>query len=77
MVNVEKSWPSYTTTDGTELTEICVDNDRAAWHDLSYTALSGKVSLPRNEKPVASWGDRDSAWADVAQGLRQIAVSLS
>lgn len=45
--------------------------------DLSYSALSGKRPLPRNEKPVTLWGDRDSAWSDVAQGLRQIAVSLS
>jgi len=45
--------------------------------DLCYSALSGKRPLPRNEKPVTLWGDRDSAWSDVAQGLRQIAVSLS
>ncbi len=33
-------------------------------------------SLPEKSKPVALWGDRDSAWHDVVQGLRKTIADL-
>ena len=33
--------------------------------------------LPRNGRPVASWPNRDEAWADVAAGLREAVEALS
>jgi len=39
------------------------------WH----TAPFGKLqALPKNGKAVKLWADRDSAWKDVAQGIRKV-----
>ena len=33
-------------------------------------------ALPQDGKPIKSWADRDEAWTDVVQGLKQIAKQL-
>ena len=39
------------------------------WHMTPFGKLQ---ALPRDGKPVASWGDRDSAFADVVLGIKRI-----
>lgn len=39
------------------------------WHE---TPIGGLLALPKDGKPVKSWQDEDEAWADVAQGLRDL-----
>jgi hypothetical protein len=42
------------------------------------TALFGKLqALPRDGKPVTTWGNRDEAFADVARGLREAVRGLT
>ena len=39
------------------------------WHET----LFGKLQvLPRNAKPVSDWPRQDSAFADIARGLREV-----
>ena len=45
----------------------------ADWKDMPFAELQ---ALPRDGKPVKSWADRDEAWTDVVQGLKQIAKQL-
>ena len=45
----------------------------ADWRDMPFAELQ---ALPRDSKPVKSWADRDEAWTDVVQGLKQIARQL-
>jgi hypothetical protein len=33
--------------------------------------------LPTDRKPITSWSDRDSAWLDVARGLRRVLETLA
>ncbi len=33
-------------------------------------------SLPRDSKPVTTWSDRDQAWLDVTQGVREVIATL-
>jgi hypothetical protein len=33
-------------------------------------------ALPRDARPVTSWPNQDEAFADIAQGIRQVALSL-
>jgi hypothetical protein len=45
-----------------------------AWH----TAPFGKLqALPEKGKPVTKWRNRDDAFADIAQGIRKVAMSLA
>jgi len=39
------------------------------WHGAPFGKLQG---LPKGMKPVTAWDDRDSAWTDVAIGIRGI-----
>ena len=43
------------------------------WKNAPFTEIQG---LPSDLKPVTSWGDRDSAWLDVTQGLRKAITVL-
>jgi len=40
--------------------------------DWQNSPLSSLQALPREGRPVASWSDRDRAWLDIVQGLRQL-----
>jgi internalin A len=40
------------------------------WHSSPFGKLQ---SLPRDGSPIARWRDRDSAWKDVASGIRELA----
>jgi hypothetical protein len=38
--------------------------------DLKGVSFEGLVKLPRSEKPVVKWSDRDEAWVEVVRELR-------
>jgi internalin A len=40
------------------------------WQGAPFGKLQG---LPKDMKPITSWEDRDTAWTDVARGIRAIA----
>jgi len=44
--------------------------------DWTRAPFSKLQSLPTNGKPVTSYGDRDEAFLDVAQGIRKVAETL-
>jgi hypothetical protein len=44
------------------------------WQGAPFAKLQG---LPRDMKPVTSWGDRDEAFKDIAIGIRRVAEELS
>jgi len=44
--------------------------------DWADPFLSKLASLPRSGKPVTSWEDKHSAFADIAQGIRRAATQL-
>lgn len=44
--------------------------------DLEGAPFSDLQWLPTGKKPVKNWGDRDSAWADVAVGVRKVVQML-
>jgi hypothetical protein len=44
--------------------------------DLEGAPFSDLQWLPTGGKPVKNWGDRDSAWADVAAGVRKVVQTL-
>jgi hypothetical protein len=44
-----------------------VDN----WESAEFGKLQ---ALPTGGKPVTLWADRDSAWADVTKGIREVAA---
>jgi hypothetical protein len=44
--------------------------------DLEGTPLARLQWLPSGAKPVKKWSDRDSAWTDVAKGIRKTVESL-
>jgi hypothetical protein len=39
------------------------------WRSAQFAKLQ---ALPRSGKPVMSWRNRDKAWSDIAQGIREI-----
>lgn len=41
---------------------------------LMPASLARMVAVPRNGTPIANWGDRDSAWAEVVTELRKVAL---
>jgi internalin A len=43
------------------------------WHSAPFGKLQ---ALPRDGKPVTLWSDRDTAWSNVAQGIRNIAEKI-
>jgi TIR domain/CHAT domain len=43
------------------------------WHDSPFSKLQ---VLPKEGKPVTLWGDRDSAFLDVVQGIRRAVESF-
>jgi internalin A len=43
------------------------------WRNAPFGSLQG---LPKDMKPITKWRDRDTAWADVASGIRRIATAL-
>jgi TIR domain len=44
------------------------------WHTASFGKLQ---ALPKDGKPVDTWRNRDTAFADVARGIREVATSLA
>ncbi len=40
------------------------------------TVFGSLKALPRDGKPVTKWSNRDSAWADVANGIRETIIEL-
>jgi internalin A len=40
------------------------------YKDLAFGKIQG---LPKNQRPVSSWKDKDSAWHDVCMGIRSVA----
>jgi hypothetical protein len=44
--------------------------------DLQGVPFAGFQWLPTNSKPVKNWSDRDSAWTDVAQGIRKVVQQI-
>ncbi|MGJ3250235.1 MAG: TIR domain-containing protein [Elainellaceae cyanobacterium] len=44
------------------------------WKDSPFSKLK---ALPEDGKPVTQWGDRDSAFLDIVQGIRRAVESLS
>ncbi len=44
--------------------------------DLEGVPFSGLQWLPTGSKPVKKWSDRDSAWTDVAKGIREAAQDV-
>ena len=43
------------------------------WSGAPFARLQG---LPREAKPVSSWGNQDEAWLDVAKGIRRVAEAV-
>jgi internalin A len=43
------------------------------WHSAPFGEFQ---ALPKDAKPVTLWGDRDSAWNDVAAGIREVAEQI-
>lgn len=43
------------------------------WQKAPFSNLQG---LPRNNKPVASWSDRDQAWSEIAGEIRRLCNEL-
>ena len=43
------------------------------FHGLPFGRLQ---ALPRDAKPVVTWGSRDEAWLDVARGIRQVVAAM-
>jgi hypothetical protein len=44
--------------------------------DLEGAPFTGLQWLPTGSKPVKKWSDRDSAWTDVAKGIRKVVEDL-
>ena len=44
--------------------------------DLAGVPFAGLQWLPTGSKPVKKWSDRDSAWTDVAKGIREAVEDL-
>lgn len=45
--------------------------------DLEGASLTQLQWLPTGGKPVKNWTDRDSAWTDVAGGIRKVVQKLA
>jgi len=45
--------------------------------DLEGVPFGVAQWLPTNSKPVKNWTDRDSAWTDVAQGVRKVVEEIA
>jgi hypothetical protein len=45
-------------------------------HNLDGSPLAPLQGLPKDFKPVANWDDRDEAWTNVVQGIRQAIKDL-
>jgi internalin A len=43
------------------------------WHSAPFGKLQ---ALPKDGKAITLWGDRDSAWNDVATGIRKLAEQI-
>jgi tetratricopeptide (TPR) repeat protein len=43
------------------------------WAEAPFSKLQ---ALPKNGKPITSWADRDEAFVEVAQGIREVAENL-
>lgn len=44
--------------------------------NLGESKLKDLVALPRDQKPVSRWSDKDAAWAHIAEHVRALALSL-
>jgi len=42
---------------------------KCEWHEAPFANL---LALPRDGVPVNAWPDRDSAWSQVAAGIREV-----
>jgi hypothetical protein len=45
-------------------------------HKLNGSPLAPLQGLPKDFKPVARWDDRDEAWTNVVQGIKQAIKDL-
>ncbi len=45
--------------------------------DWRSSALGELQALPRDARPITTWPDRDQAWVDVVEGLRQLLDQLA
>ncbi|HEY0736128.1 MAG TPA: COR domain-containing protein [Herpetosiphonaceae bacterium] len=43
------------------------------WHKAPFGKLQ---ALPRDAKPITTWSDRDTAWADAAAGIERVVETL-
>lgn len=43
------------------------------WHKATFGKLQG---LPKDGKPITTWGDRDTAWADAASGIERVVETI-
>jgi hypothetical protein len=43
------------------------------WQGAPFSQLP---VLPRNKQPVTSWSDRDAAFREIAEGIREVAIEL-
>ena len=55
----------------TSIGSITEDRALGNWTSAEFGKLQ---ALPTGGKPVTLWADRDSAWADVAKGIREVAA---
>ncbi len=44
--------------------------------DWSLAPFATLQALPRDAKPVTTWRNQDEAFADIARGIRQVALAL-
>ncbi len=44
--------------------------------DWSMAPFATLQALPRDAKPVTTWPNHDEAFADIARGIRQVALAL-
>ena len=45
--------------------------------DWSGAPFSKLQALPKDAKPVTSWLNQDEAFADIARGIRQVAIAMT
>lgn len=44
------------------------------WREAPFSKLQ---ALPKNAKPITTWGNKDEAFLDIAQGIRKVMNELS
>ena len=59
--------------DAGEATVIPIIIRDAAWQEAKFAKVQ---VLPKDAKAVTLWPDRDSAWRDVAEGIKKVAEEI-